>query len=457
MQRTFCSKLYILGWPMAAALKHHLEASGASVRLAHRAFAHLGLGRVIYHATLQAPVGAVVLVSGDLSFLDQASLRFAEHETLFLLSWHWKGKCSCNGPAKRRLTHLAFGGPTHFVALFGSQGVHAHPLETDLRRSVGHVFDYGLRPEPVVSIDPLDHPGTISLDSVLHPADLGRDVLHPTAFYASGWGIRALTADELGIAFGFPGWLRAGGLTVADFPIVPVQTMDACLRSVLLARKFVSPLVPVPVERLSAPPSSTWLPTLQKFLPHSWIDESTISSKAVKHDNAAVPTAMWDQRITLLYQEWDCAQGTRVLLFFRDYLMRSYRHRLLSEFRVFMRTTHGPFWPYRLACCRARRAAVRKAHALQPGFAIVGQGRKRRRGGLRVDSEDPVPLKRRLDSKDPVPLKRPAPGKVLFPKANAIVTGRSSATLLASARMRQQNLIAVESSSGQTRKHVSAA
>jgi hypothetical protein len=217
------------------------------------------------------------------------------------------------------------------VALFGSQGVLAQPTETELRRLLGHIFDYGLRPEPVTSIDPADHPGAMMLDHILHPSDLGRAVLSPTAFYASGWGIRPLTADKLGIALVFPLGCVRGGLSDLAFPIVPVQIMDACLWSVLQVKTFVSPLVPVPTVRLDDTPTSTWLPALQKFLLHSWIDKSTISSKAVKHDNAAVPTAMWDQRVTLLYPEWDGATGHRILAFFRTYLMRSYRHRLLSE------------------------------------------------------------------------------------------------------------------------------
>jgi hypothetical protein len=74
MERTFCSSLHILGWPSASAYKTHLEAAGSQAGLAHHALSHLGLGRVTYHPTLQSPPGSLVLVSGNLSFLDQASL-----------------------------------------------------------------------------------------------------------------------------------------------------------------------------------------------------------------------------------------------------------------------------------------------------------------------------------------------------------------------------------------------
>jgi hypothetical protein len=145
-----------------------------------------------------------------------------------------------------------------------------------------------------------------------------------------------------------------------------------------------------------------------------------------------------------------------VLAFFRVFLMRCYRHRLLSEFRHFMRTTHGSFWPYKLACCRARRAAIRKADALRQGGALSGQGRKRQRGGLGEDEES---------SEVPLSLEKEEPGKVLFPGPSSTVTGRSSATLLSSARTRQKLSAAPESraaskshsSSSRTRTHLGAA
>jgi hypothetical protein len=118
------------------------------------------------------------------------------------------------------------------------------PVEMSLRRSVGHIFDFGMRPDPLEDVDaPLAVTG-IDVDGILHPADLERPVIHPTSFYKSGWGIRALTPNELGIAFGFPAWLRAGGLTQDLFPCVPLQIMDTCIREVLEPSCFTSPLTP---------------------------------------------------------------------------------------------------------------------------------------------------------------------------------------------------------------------
>jgi hypothetical protein len=299
-----------------------------------------------------------------------------------LNSVHWKGKTRVIGPAKSRLTHLSFGGPTRFVTLFGSQGVEAHPVGTQLRRSIGHVFDHGLRPELVDNPDPAAHPLAVTLDWILHPEALHVEVLHPTTYYASGWGKRSLTPDELGIAFGFPAWLRSGGLSAQDFPIVPIQVMDACLKSVLDTRPFVSPLVPLAATVVSEAASSTWLPSIQKFLPNSWIDESTISAKAAKNDDSSVPTAMWDQRITLVFQ-WAHDKGENILSCFRRNLMRSYRRRMLADFRYFMNERHGSCWPYRLDACRAKRALIYSNEALLGEVgAPTGRGRKRQRGGF---------------------------------------------------------------------------
>ncbi len=167
-------------------------------------------------------------------------------------------------------------------------------------------------------------PPSLSLDSILHPEHLFQSVLHPTSFFRSGWGLRPLTMDELGIAFGFPAWLREGGLVPDHFPIVPLQVMDACLRSVLRTQPFETPLLAAPTASLPAPSVSTWFPRIQMALPHSWIDASAISDKAAKRDDAAVPTAMWDLRVTLLYPKWTPQQGQTLLLFLRLQCMLRY-------------------------------------------------------------------------------------------------------------------------------------
>jgi hypothetical protein len=160
-----------------------------------------------------------------------------------------------------------------------------------------------MRPDPVESAANKGGVLSMSIDDVLQPASLDRAIIHQTSYYKSGWGTRSLTPNELGITFGFPAWLREGGLTQNLFPCVPLQTiMDACIREVLVPAAFASPVVPrdyVVTSLVEGP--SEWLPGIGRYLPHSWIPSDVITDKAVKHDDVAVHTAMWDNRITLVH------------------------------------------------------------------------------------------------------------------------------------------------------------
>jgi hypothetical protein len=46
--------------------------------------------------------------------------------------------------------------------------------------------------------------------------------------------------------------------------------------------------------------SSTYLPSLERYLPHSWADRSLVSTKAAKSDDTAVAFVTWKQRILLV-------------------------------------------------------------------------------------------------------------------------------------------------------------
>jgi hypothetical protein len=385
LEKSFCSSLIFLGVSSATDLKSKLEAAGPSVVLAHRAIGHLGLGRVRYSPTLIPPSNTITLVSGSPKFLEHATVRLLGRATLFLGDCHWPAKRAPSGPARIRLSHRSFGGPTHFVALFGCQDIPCRPLGTALRRSVGHVLDFGIRPDAVEfgirpdAVIPGASTPHLDVDGILHPLELDRPILHPTSFYSSGWGTRALTADELGIAFGFPAWLRSGGLTVTMFPCVPLQIMDACIRQVLDTDGFVSPLAKRLFSATEAPLLATWLPRIQLYLPHTWVPVDVITDKAVKHDDAVVHTAMWDNR-TFSLKLWPQLQAARVLVIFRTYLMRSHRHRLLTELRAHMLHAHGPYWTLRLA---SHRSPNHWSHHTKRVRSDTGQsGLERQRRGI---------------------------------------------------------------------------
>jgi hypothetical protein len=346
LERSFCSKLTVLGFDSAAAFALHFKQAGIPATLIHRAIGHLGLGRVVYQPSLEPPPDSILLASGPLSFLTSLVTASTGHPTLMLSLDHWRGRRALPGPAKWiRLQHQHFGGSTHFVAMFGSMGLPCFPLGTELRRNVAHIFDYGLRPDPLMDPPPLN---SMSIEGVLHPADLERPIIHPTTYYKTGWGVRCLNADELGLAFGFPVWLRTGGLALTDFPCVPVQIMDGCLRAILGTKTFTSPMVEQVLDDVADHcHDQTFLSSIGRYLPHSWISESLITAKAVKHDDAKVEHAMWDQRILLIFP-W----ALSILAFLRMRLMALLRLRLGRELRAHLRLEYGTGWVARLALAR---------------------------------------------------------------------------------------------------------
>ncbi len=75
---------------------------------------------------------------------------------------------------------------------------------------------------------------------------------------------------------------------------MPLQILDGCLRGVLplvVGANILPSVKPAPVIPEA---TRTWLPNLQRFLPHSWIDSSVVTSKAAKRDDAVAPTHLWD-------------------------------------------------------------------------------------------------------------------------------------------------------------------
>jgi hypothetical protein len=89
--------------------------------------------------------------------------------------------------------------------------------------------------------------------------------------------------------------LRPPALRASLFPFVPIQILDGCLQGILplfmAAAAALSMIKPAP----NVPESNrTWLPTLQQFPPHSWIDSLVVTAKAIKQDDAAALTQLWD-------------------------------------------------------------------------------------------------------------------------------------------------------------------
>ena len=81
-----------------------------------------------------------------------------------------------------------------------------------------------------------------------------------------------------------------------------LQILDALLSPVLDVMPSSSASnIPFLVYTYSVEDNITFMPSIQHGLPHLWKQNNDVSSKAVKSDNALVPTFMWDARIFLYF------------------------------------------------------------------------------------------------------------------------------------------------------------
>jgi hypothetical protein len=153
--------------------------------------------------------------------------------------------------------------------------------------------------------------------------------------------------------FGLPAWARLPTLDLEQiFPCVPIQIMDACLKGILQVSTPTNQfLTPAPGQTPVAA-SQTWLPRIQRFLPHSWIDSALVTKKAVKRDDAGAPTQLWDQRCTLVFPHVSSALES-----LRHMLVRVLAsHNMVDKFRAYLTETYGADWLALLHQGREREA-----------------------------------------------------------------------------------------------------
>jgi hypothetical protein len=142
------------------------------------------------------------------------------------------------------LQHDTFGGVTHFQAMLGTNIPDFVPVRTTLRRTLRHVLEYAIKPRwaPAPSVD--SRALSLGLKDRLHPSKLSSEILYHTHYSATGWGIRSLTTDEVGIAFGWPAWARKSSLTLdTAFHCVPLQILDGCLKGIIKSGQRRDPLI----------------------------------------------------------------------------------------------------------------------------------------------------------------------------------------------------------------------
>jgi hypothetical protein len=179
-----------------------------------------------------------------------------------------------------------------------------------------------------------------------------------------GGGGRKLIPEEIRDAFDIPSWLL-------EFPQVspPIKLLLSCFDAVQHRVPAQDNLVPARLPTVMASvPASTYLPLLERWLPHTWADATLITNKASKADDAEVAFSIWDQRILLvippcisLLQRIPSEDFTstpispvQALNRIRGLVQQKQWKLIFLYFRAFLIEHHGPNWASTLcACCAA--------------------------------------------------------------------------------------------------------
>ena len=164
---------------------------------------------------------------------------------------------------------------------------------------------------------------------------LHRHVYYPTHFAVQGYGYRSLTPIELCKIFGLDILLTIGAANTVQhsfFPVVPVPMLDTLLSPLLTYASESNVSAKVSLPPIYQDEGYTYLPVLNMRLPHQWYQQESISISAVKHDNADVVNAIWDQRITLLFTTCSATHLNTL----RKFLLQVMYRKLFLEFRRFI-------------------------------------------------------------------------------------------------------------------------
>jgi hypothetical protein len=251
----------------------------------------------------------LVLVSGS-DLLMQRVLPLIKHTPVLLLPGHPQNRHVSStmtrfGVSVSKIKHFLVGGVTNGSVFMGLMNTSLVGFKSPLRRHLRHVLEFSERPRACLPDPSFDHylgGSTLRLDALTLPV-----VYKSPHFCTTGWGVRDLNLKELACSFDLPSPSHA---TVTEaallLPLYPLKLMEAPLQHILtlLSGPVTAAPVATPlVEDLSSSvsPGQTWLPTLGKFLPDTWLDETIISDKAAKADDALqVPEHLWDNRSTLV-------------------------------------------------------------------------------------------------------------------------------------------------------------
>lgn len=150
----------------------------------------------------EVPRSCTLVASGSLFFLYHSAMVTNLTET-FVVNNTWRRRSlpkSKNGLQWIRAYAPQFGCPVAFTLILGSHGDPGALPQTDLRRSIRHFLDYGVKPKCFRG--QVDESVMYTEGLLVNPLHIFKEVVYPTHFSSTGWGICQLTPTELMDCFG---------------------------------------------------------------------------------------------------------------------------------------------------------------------------------------------------------------------------------------------------------------
>jgi hypothetical protein len=284
--------------------------------------------------------------------------------------------------------HYKVGGTTTCAARMWVRGWKFSGLPGMVNRTVGHILDYSELPKPCSSEPSFRHLSTEErLPFELVSSHVRPPIVFPTHATRTKWGYRGLTPKEISLCMDAPQWIVSNPVLLnllhlrhsegGSFPLKVLQApLQACLLELGASDVPVKPVLlrPFSVSGLENP-RGTWLPTLGKWLPSSWVDAEALTAKAVKADDAAILTALWDARISLVLP---CTP--KILVVLRRFCFGRWCRRVGLSFFGYLSRTYGADWSLRLRRARQQAAGKRQRQG--------GSGTSKSSEGLK-ESKDP--------------------------------------------------------------------
>ena len=235
-------------------------------------FQSLGMPFFVFDHSIRADV---VLCSGSLSFIRTKS-QSVFGKGVFLLNTPWRARRFPGFAADikwRIYTPDAYGGAVQVNVLIGFKNLEPMEMNSTLSRAIVHHLNFGEKPR---YFDPCGRSlaGYYVPEDKLQINSLQKSVVYPTHFFRTGFGVCELTSTELGHCFGLT-TLQTLRFNTADFenmlPVQPLRNITSWLAkgdsNVYLSKQSIRV---IPTARNIE--SVTWLPNLQRFLKHDWLE-----------------------------------------------------------------------------------------------------------------------------------------------------------------------------------------